>query len=651
MPDLLAAMPTAALLSPSPPSSPPVPALLVESFEAFLAQELKFLEARVLFKHESLVSMGRHESLVSLGRQSESGETLQNEPFGLALGTGKVITRLDHVAAPGYDMSGLCSYISAVEEPEMGYIPSSPRARHVVHEALAGRLSTRTMDSKYTDRPMRDQRSVDSQPWASDDVVPLKTSSGMHFPVRRSSVQGTAAEFGKLRPKGRWGTMQDFVLSPPFEAAAFLNVIVNIILVGLHTNYTAQNLRPEPPFSYILAEALCCCLFIIEVALRLVVNSRLFLFGPGRLLNTLDLALVMCQVAELVVTVAVTDRLEERKFNFAVIRGLRLARLVRLLRSVRFFSSFAEIRGIALSIVVSVRPLCPACGFLLFMMYIFSLVFMEMIIEERIALAPGVEKAVALRESFGSVGASVYTLFTCVTNGVEWKPAANLLPGLGRNILFPLFIVWTTLGMFNIITAAFVEGMSPQIREDASDILYSCAEAELKKHCMPGTNVIKMEKVKEALGAEPTLKRQLHLSSTDIEKLFKLFDHEGDGFLDVDDMMAKIRVVAGGARRLEQELSLLSLHDLSELGQSTASVHRRPSIIQEDSNGSFPSLPGVLGEGVILDAVCEEEEEEGKKVGLMQEREAKSLEGNVAIPKKTKNVEFRSVLPPSAFWP
>merc|ERR1719189_439669 len=95
------------------------------------------------------------------------------------------------------------------------------------------------------------------------------------------------------------------------------------------------------------------------------------LCGRGSVLNRLDVVLAVLQVVEMFITAIMSGNLHDRTFNFAVVRGLRIARLVRLLRSVRIMHALSEIRSVVLSMIISFRPLLGALLILAFIMFIF----------------------------------------------------------------------------------------------------------------------------------------------------------------------------------------------------------------------------------------------------------------------------------------
>jgi len=228
--------------------------------------------------------------------------------------------------------------------------------------------------------------------------------------------------------------------------------------------------------------------------------------------------------------------------------------------------------------------------YLLFLGYIFAVIFMDSCLDTRIYLAandPGADKAKDLSRFYGTLRGTIGTLMQSVTGGMDWGETSQHLPWFARDWLFPFFVLWTTLGIFNIITGTFVESTSSRIREDEDQILQECAERQLRKfaHLEGDLHRINKESMMEAIASEPLLEQKLDLSATDIEKVFVLFDDDGDGEIDVEEFLPLIPVVMGRGRRLEQELMLrLACEQLMQADNvrsgSKPMAARRPSFFR-----------------------------------------------------------------------
>lgn len=605
------------------------------SFEHFLAQELRLLEARICSKHQapphqapasfSDVHVGLKErtSLSDVHVGLEEWE--EDRPLAKAsIGPGPAISEQDRAEATEAECARSRrapddSLFSAGRPPCISTIHVQDRTEAAKTER--GRASTESSHPAYPSTSSGRAASVGSIPeherpeqvriasncvstdssyagglsasegsrrtgptrLSADSAVSSGRSrapSGGRASARRGSREPTwthmhcitprnlgqsikqRALFAGHRPGGRRGVLSGVVSSASFETACTLNILLNIFLIGYQTNYMASQLTIVVPSGLLLAESICCFLFILEVSLRMLANHRVFLWGPEQLLNNLDLALAIFQAVEVAVTAAITGHFFNGWVPFALFRAFRIARLIRLVRSVRLMKAFAEVRSIALSILISFRPLMGAFAILIFLMYVFAVIFVEMLLEDMITLPP----ESAERELFGSIMRTVHTLIMSVTGGLDWREASELLPYLGREVLFPFFVAWTTLGLFNIVTGAFVASTSLQLREDAAELLYNITKKYLQSYSDAKTNKISKAELHVALSSSPVLKQSLALSSNDIEKLFALFDTDEDDSLDVDDIMSKLRIVVSPARRLEQEILLRNTRDFATLG-------------------------------------------------------------------------------------
>lgn len=616
------------------------------SFEAFLARELRLLEALILSEHQARILLGDVQSEGRGQQERISFSYLQSEeatdaakadgPSAMptfksgtnqaaptssgsinvlpmfeevpaitvtmpALKTGAVRTSAgnvqgDEASADGTAMAVTMSALKSghgrssngnvqfeggdvLEEAEED---GHPRGMGGLRSGSADPMAGFQSESRFP-RPERETSTAPSNVTSSGNTahnVRRRLSSFQSNSNRISpSHLGRTMSFESketTRQEGRCEgcvTVDRFVSTTWFETASLLNMLLNVFLIGYTTDYRARHRTLEVPFGLIVAESICCFFFILEVTLQLVANFGSFLCGPGRILNTLDLALAIFQVVEITLTLAITENFYDRGFNFVIARGIRIARLVRLVRSVRVMNMCAEVRSTALSFLLSVRPLLGAVTLLVLLTLIFSIIFVEMLLEDMIALPPDSAEA----KAFGSILKSVLTLLQSVTGGVDWGEPSRLLPHSGR-ALFLLFVTWTTLGVFNIVTGSFVAASTNRIREDATQLLYDCTTKHLKDRSDVGENMISKNGLQAALASAPSLKESLNLSSSDIEKLFLLFGTEEDDVLDIDDLIAKLRIVVGPARRLEQEILVRNLCETSGVDrQLTASMSICPS--------------------------------------------------------------------------
>eukprot|EP00928_Gymnodinium_smaydae_P049868 TRINITY_DN3349_c0_g2_i3.p1 TRINITY_DN3349_c0_g2~~TRINITY_DN3349_c0_g2_i3.p1 ORF type:complete len:284 (+),score=26.96 TRINITY_DN3349_c0_g2_i3:264-1115(+) len=280
----------------------------------------------------------------------------------------------------------------------------------------------------------------------------------------------------------------------------------------------------------------------------------------------------------------------DRAFNFAIMRVLRLVRLIRLARVVRILRLFAELRSTVIAIVLCFRPLAGALVILVVVIYIFAILFTEIALNERVALHMEDSRRALLKSQFGSMQASMETLLVAITGGVDWFELATSLTRFGR-VVFHIFVVFSTLGMFNVITSVFVESTKKRVEQDRLSCLYACAD-KIFKSCddenedgIPTLSLKKLQNILRTNTEVAQLISTLRLSKSDVENVFNLLISEKDS-VDVDSFINTLRVIGEPARRLEQTMVVSMLVESQNQTQTG-----RPTFLT--SMGSAASLQGV----------------------------------------------------------
>eukprot|EP00928_Gymnodinium_smaydae_P065646 TRINITY_DN4874_c1_g1_i3.p1 TRINITY_DN4874_c1_g1~~TRINITY_DN4874_c1_g1_i3.p1 ORF type:complete len:583 (+),score=58.03 TRINITY_DN4874_c1_g1_i3:167-1750(+) len=386
--------------------------------------------------------------------------------------------------------------------------------------------------------------------------------------VRKGSVTSTMTYrvSEKDIPPGFRGSVYKIVKHPLFEICAMLVVVVNIVVVGAQTDSMARSVRTLVPDGFVIAETFCCVFFLLEVGIRILGDWRDFFRGPGRVLNSLDLGLAVLQSVEVMMTTILTGSVGDRAFNFAIMRALRLVRLIRLARIVRVFRLFADLRSTVLAIILCFRSLAGALVILFFVIYIFAIFFTEIALNDRIDLDEDDARRAMLDVQFGSMQLSMETLFVSITGGVDWYDIAASLNAFGR-VVYYVYVIFSTLGMFNVITSVFVESTKTRVEHDRMSCLYACAE-KIFKSCRDQTDnnksTMSLEALRHTLRTNTEvahLIESLRLTKDDVENIFNLLDRDGLNAVNVDLFVATLKYVGEPARRLEQTMMVTMLSE------------------------------------------------------------------------------------------
>jgi len=285
-----------------------------------------------------------------------------------------------------------------------------------------------------------------------------------------------------------------------------------------------------------------------------------------------------------VVSIGVFDEIITRMVNLSlelsVVRLLRILRLARLIRVIRLMRFFRDLRVMVAGILGSLRSLVWALLLLVLVMFVFAVCVMQISAEELASLQRAQEDAVELhgvvseataaklKNSYGTVASSLFTLWKCITAGVNWGDAAaplvEVTPLLGA--AFSLFIAFGVLCVLNIITGVFVDNTKNFYGRDDEQVALDEIDKnvrivkDLKNlfESIDGENsgtlsltefqeLMKDAKVKAILRAH----FQLNVDNVSSEHLFGMFDRDGDGHLNIHDFIFAVQRFHGQASSLE----------------------------------------------------------------------------------------------------
>lgn len=112
---------------------------------------------------------------------------------------------------------------------------------------------------------------------------------------------------------------------------------------------------------------------------------------------------------------------------------------------------------------------------LIFLLYIFALLFLQGMTQHMIDRGAdmGGDAKGDVIEHFGSMGKSLFTLYSTATGGADWTKYYTVVQMAGPvySALFIFFTAFITLSVFNIITGFFVENAVSAASPDRDDMV------------------------------------------------------------------------------------------------------------------------------------------------------------------------------------
>merc|ERR1719443_335117 len=111
------------------------------------------------------------------------------------------------------------------------------------------------------------------------------------------------------------------------------------------------------------------------------------------------------------------------------------------------------------------RSLLWSLVMLSLIMYIFSLIFMQSASEYLARAETDPEKRRELIEYWGTVYASMDSLFQAISGGNDWSQFATPLRAVGEHyyLAFLFFILFLCFAVLNILTGVFIDGAQQSI--------------------------------------------------------------------------------------------------------------------------------------------------------------------------------------------
>lgn len=310
---------------------------------------------------------------------------------------------------------------------------------------------------------------------------------------------------------------------------------------------------------------------------------------------------------------------EMQSFNTALFRVMRLVRAIRILRLASQFTIIRSIRSIVFAVVNLVSSFVPAMLMLAFVIYIFSLVFMQGVTAHLVVHKDdgpqAREEAEIMRDWYGSGSKSMWTLFGSVTGGIDWKESAAPLVRLGNFYvgMFILYIVFVNLGLLNVLTGLFVHAAlqaSDMNREFQID-----SALQRRKHMVENIAKLLFEAEVRMLGnfkakdinptrlswkscrdcmqdeAVKSYFMLLDLDFASTKKIFEMLHQDERGEVDLAEFVHGCITMKGGAKMidvivLQKELKQVH-HAVEELGK------KLPMKIEEVAESESEYSPGL----------------------------------------------------------
>ena len=238
-----------------------------------------------------------------------------------------------------------------------------------------------------------------------------------------------------------------FLEHPKVQTAIIGLIIINAVILGLETSSSAM-MAMGPALK--LTDNIILWIFVIELLCRLFGHGMRFFRDPWNLFDTAVVAIAFVPAAG----------------PFAALRALRILRVLRLI------SAIPTMRRVVEGLLAAIPGIASVFAMMLLVFYIFAVIGTHLY-------------AVTFPEWFGTLGATMYTLFQVMT--LESWSMGIVRPVMEQHpdawFFFITYILVTTFTTLNLFIAIIVNSMHSDVDENAAkarDALHADLKAQLQ---------------------------------------------------------------------------------------------------------------------------------------------------------------------------
>lgn len=380
-----------------------------------------------------------------------------------------------------------------------------------------------------------------------------------------------------------------------FEMGCGILVILCALSIGVESDYTIQHaLEPQHPIFRAL-DLTFNLFFALELAVRWISEGFLHFLSCDNSAfkwNWMDFGLVSSSVVEEIAALMAAASFLE----VSALRMLRMMRLVRVARIIRMLRFFSELRVMVNGIMGSAKPLLWAFVFLLILMFMVGVTFMQLaanyMSQDNIAADD------ALLLYWGTLARTMMTLYMAISGGIDWKDCVQPLHVVSSvmEYMFATYVFFTLFCCLSIVTGIFVDN-AKALKSADEDAMYLEAVTERKRwiaevkdlfmrldSSVNGTFTFEDFKVQVSSIKVQTLFRKLciNIDNIEAEELWEILDADHSGEIDEEEFAKGLKYFQGPAQ---------SIH-IYRLMKESAKLHDKVEDLQDVIAKCLPtSLP------------------------------------------------------------
>jgi hypothetical protein len=323
--------------------------------------------------------------------------------------------------------------------------------------------------------------------------------------------------------------------------------------------------------------------FVVELVLRILSERGYFFVNPQEWKwHWMDMALVVSSI------LADCDAGVDLSF----FRLLRVFRLTRVAKVIRLFKFFRQLRKMMLSIYASFASLAWAFSFLLLIMFMFAVFFLNGVHAHLHGLDFDPTERELFVEWYSSLPQTMFGLLVSVSGGTDWLTIMAPVTRVSwvYQVVFVFYVLFVVIGVLNVLTGVFLESagdfrdrdLTVQAEVDNLDgFVMEMLDLFAEFHPDHDSEVT-WETFENMLHLEPV---EAYLSSHMVETehakmLFWMLDHNHSGTISIHEFVIGLLRLKGGAKTYDSRVMLQELISLKKalagLAEDLASLRPYP---------------------------------------------------------------------------
>lgn len=341
-------------------------------------------------------------------------------------------------------------------------------------------------------------------------------------------------------------------------------LLLNTLTIGLEADMLARSLGEGGEDSAVgleVLDKLLCAYFVLEMGLRLAYARLGFFIGPGFQWNLFDLLTTVLQVVEetmRIVRLSSSSSGSKSNTFVTVMRTLRVLRVVRVMRLFRMVRYLSELHLIVVSIMTTLKSLMWTILLLLTVIYIFAVFYTTLAANYQMGANGALQDAhsVNIIQNFGSLPMSIFTLYSVITGGVNWRDVTlplvmNINPGLG--IVMSLYVAMSMFCIMNVVTGVFVDAALRAAKSEEQNFIIenlhkifqdATRESEGQIRCQDFVNQVHTKAFRQYF-------ESIEVDPGEAEVLFRLLDVDDSGSVDVTEFIDGCLRLRGQAKAID----------------------------------------------------------------------------------------------------